>query len=48
VLSSVRATLDVTRLVGKGATDVRPSMFNEVDTGAVEPWLFMMADADAV
>ena len=48
VSSSVKATLEVTRLVGKGALDVRPSMFNEVETGAVEPWLFKMADADAV
>jgi hypothetical protein len=44
----VKATLEVTRLVGKGATVVRPSMFNEVDTGVVEPWLFMMEDAAAV
>jgi hypothetical protein len=45
---SVKATLEVTRLVGKGALDVRPSMFNEVDIGAVEPWLFKIADAEAV
>jgi hypothetical protein len=45
---SVKATLEVTKLVGKGATDVRPSMFNEVDIGVVEPWLFMMEDAAAV
>jgi hypothetical protein len=44
----VKATLEVTKLVGKGALDVRPSMFNEVDMGVVEPWLFNMADADAV
>jgi hypothetical protein len=45
---SDRTTLEVTRLVGKGATDVRPSMFNEVVIGMTEASLFMMEDAAAV
>jgi hypothetical protein len=48
ISSSDRATLEMTRLVGKGATDVRPSMFREVDVRVGVPSLLNMPDADAV
>jgi hypothetical protein len=34
------------RSVGNGAADERPSVFNEVDTSVLMPWLFIMEDDD--